>query len=199
MKKNSMFSIIVTLISLLVVCASFLYAQKRIRTEKENCNRTFYKTTMMLDILLEEKMTLFKNENVVFDSLAVITDLHNKERKMIDIIAGKPKLCLFISSSFCKDCINYILSEVKNNNQRVIIFASGYTNKDLYVFAKDNAFDVNSIYSIETLNYPIEQLQMPFLFLMYDNGKSSHFFVPRREISDLTIKYFDIISSKIGY
>jgi hypothetical protein len=191
--------ILLNIFVIIVICvATGLYVRKIKNIEKKNCKDELRKTTMTLDILQAEKMLLLENENFAFiDSMMTVTNLQNKNLFIQKAFADKSYLCLFISASYCGDCVNYSLSELKgyiskNKTDRIRIFASGYKPRELYVFAKDNALDVNSFFIIDKFNFPVENLQRPYFFLI-NNNKPSHFFIPRKESPSLTKEFFGIV------
>jgi hypothetical protein len=176
------------------------YLHKEVAIAQEKCRREFSLTILALDNLTQEKMILLENENCLMDSNIVVLNFKN-EKIGLETIISQQTVCCYISSSFCKNCVDYCLGEIKdyvskNPDFKIIIFASGYLIRDLFVFAKDNGFDTNFIYSVDTFGFPIDKIQMPYFFILDKNLHPNHFFVPRKELDELTKQY---LSKKKAY
>jgi len=152
-----------------------------------------------IDMLQNEQILQIESENYTLDKTISVQNIE-KQKKFTKNIFLRKTLVLFVSSTNCNDCSTYCLSVIKNdsysNSKRIIVFASGYSIRDLFVFYKSNKFN-NSVYSLTTLGLPIEKLNMPFMFLIDDKLTPTHFFIPRKEMPYLTDKYLSLIKKQL--
>jgi hypothetical protein len=200
MKNKIFIAVVILLLSMIVIV--YISGKKQLKIDIEKCKQEYVSTTLMCDNLLEEQITLLENENKFFDPKLVLTNVKLEQNQIGEMNLDKTYLVMFFSSSFCSNCVNYSLDEIKSflneyKIKNILLLASNYMSRDLYVFAQTNKFDPYSFYSIETLNLPIEHLQMPFYFLLNKNLNISHFFIPRKETPEQTKKYFETIKNII--
>lgn len=73
---------------------------------------------------------------------------------------------------------------------------ASYTNeRDLYSFKKSNKLDIN-IYNVNYLGIPIEDMNVPYLFVLTENRIINSLFIPIKENTRLTKRYYKLILEK---
>lgn len=185
---------------LTVISGFAIYYLVQSKHEKERYEQIASQANFKYNALQREQEVLFKNEGcTIFDTIT-IRDLKGKKITIDSLVAKSPCIVLYISSLFCNDCVDYALSLIKstiinkNENVNIIIFASGYRLKDLYVFSRSNEFDDRCFYSVNSLNMPIEELKMPFIFILDDRKMPDHFFIPQKEVHQQSEKRLILIT-----
>ena len=197
LSKTITIPVILLLAAILVTSIYFLVMSKH---EKLSHERNLAQTNYHYSILQQEQELLFENEGCAIHDTTILKDLKGNKTTMDSISLKSPCIVVYISSSNCSDCVNYVLSLIKSAiierqlNVRVLFFTTGYRVRDLYVFARSNGFDATSFYSVNSLHIPIEELNMPFIFLLDDKQTPFHFFVPRKESHEISEKRLHLIT-----
>ncbi|MDR1221760.1 MAG: hypothetical protein LBL07_02620 [Tannerella sp.] len=199
---NKYLVVAVIFVVIIITSLSFYY-QLQLRQERENHKQSCSQIMLLYDMLKEEQEVLMKNEGCMVSKSLYLTDLKNQKIKIDSLFSEGPFLVLFFSSSYCNDCVNYCLTQIKDfmtkqGFNKIILFASGYQLRDLYVFARSNQFNDKCFYSMNSLNIPIEETNMPFMFIMDEKLMPSHFFIPKKEIPEQTERYLNFINEEIN-
>jgi hypothetical protein len=193
------FIIIIFFIGIMTAVCSYFHLH--IKQAKEKQEQSLSRAMFLYNILKEDQEVLMRNEGCVISESLYLRDLENRKVNTDSLFSNGPYLVLFFSSQYCGDCVNYCLTQMKtflstNSTNKILMFASGYPLRDLFVFARSNQFDDKWFYSIETLNLPIEQSNMPFMFLIDEKLRPSHFFIPRREMPEQITNYLNVITER---
>ncbi|MDR0507648.1 MAG: hypothetical protein LBH32_12665 [Dysgonamonadaceae bacterium] len=119
-------------------------------------------------------------------------DLHN-------VLQQLPKLVFFHSELNCNSCVeqdfplfNKIQKTIENN---LLFFASYKNNRDLIIFKRINNIQSN-IYNVSSVGLPVEELNMPFCFVINQDFRAESVFIPIKEDSLLLKRYLEIIANK---
>jgi len=185
---------------LAVISGLAIYLLVQSEHEKDGYKRIASQTNRQYNTLQQEQEALFKNEGCTIPDTIAIRDIKGRKITMDSLVAKSPCVVLYISSLYCNDCVNYALNLIKitiidkNVNVNILIFASGYKLRDLYVFARTNEFDETCFYNVNSLNMPIEELNMPFIFTLDDRKIPVHFFIPRKEVHQQSEKRLILIA-----
>lgn len=198
MKKKAILILIpITVFAFILVTIS-LY-NNRLEKIKTSCHDEYSMTTTMLDKLLSERQCLLENESkLTFNN--EFFSLKNKKTNVGNLNLENSCLCVYISRDFCKDCVDYCLEYLKEyilDGNNALVFAAGYLPRDLYVFAKEQNLNTDLFFTVDKLDFPISKLLMPFFFVLDPNHEVKYFFVPRKEIDDQTMRYFELLKMNI--
>lgn len=147
----------------------------------------------------------YKCENVAISREIEAKDIENNKIPIKNIIGDHPKLFIRFTGIGCSNCLSsfekelkQVISQIKNEN---IIF----------LFSVKNTTELNALrnlYRIESPVYLIEKGSLPFLvenqediialffFILDDDLKSKHFYIPITGFNDFTTKYCELINSR---
>jgi len=196
--KKHLFSVLLAVITLIFTIA-LLFVQLQFRHQKQEIEQEFLQKDFLFSNLKDDLQNILKNEGCKIDTSIVLVNLKNDTISMGRLNLKKAKyLCLFFSAEYCSDCVNYCLTQMKtllsdNKNTEMLFFASKYQLRDLYVFARSNQFPNTAFFCTESLKIPIEQSKEPFMFVLDEQLSVSHFFIPRKEMPELTQRYLKIV------
>lgn len=185
---------------LTVITGEAIYLLVQSEHEKEGYKQIASQANHQYSILQQEQEVLIKNEGCTIPDTITIRDLKGRKIKMDSLVAKSPCMVLYFSSLYCNDCVNYALSLIKstiidkNVDVNILIFSSGYMLRDLYVFARSNEFDETCFYNVNSLHIPIEELNVPFIFIIDDRKMPVHFFIPRKEVPQQSEKRLILIA-----
>lgn len=172
---------------LAVISGLAIYLLVQSERENEGYKLISSQANRQYNTIQQEQEILFKNEGYTISDTITIRNLNGRKITMDSLVAKSPCMVLYISSMYCSDCVNYALSLIKstifdkNVIVNIFIFSSGYKLRDLYVFARSNELDETCFYNVNSLNIPIEELNVPFIFILDDRKMLGHFFIPRKE------------------
>ncbi|GAB6008825.1 hypothetical protein [Dysgonomonas reticulitermitis] len=191
---------VIIVIIAIATTTMWLNSYSKLQQEKEECKQTSSNILFLNNDLKEDQNALIQNEGCFLDTTLILTDLKNNPIKIDSLFLNGTYLVLFFSSEHCGDCVNYSLTQLRNfllntETNKILIFASKYRLRDLFVFARSHQFDDKIFYNIESLNIPIEQIHKPFMFLINKNLRPTHFFIPKKEIPDQTDNYLSIMKT----
>ena len=100
----------------------------------------------------------------------------------------------------CRPCVDsvmaYLSDFIKENEKdlEVILLATYSQPRDLRTFKRSNQL-FTQVYTIKSLNLPVEELDVPYLFLLDENLTVVDLFIPRKEMPYLLKRYLKKISS----
>jgi hypothetical protein len=181
-----------------IVVIVWIYFHLQLQHDRRKYEQVISEISFLNHNLNEDQKILLENECCILDTSLCFVNLKNQTIPINSLPLTGRYLVLFFSSDHCSDCVNYGLSQIKtlildNGIDKVLLFASRYQLRDLYVFAHSNKFSDSMVYNIESLKIPIEQINQPFMFLLDDELTVSHFFIPRKEIPEHTNYYLGIV------
>lgn len=192
----------ICLISILILCnisCLFLLIQERKLYKKEivRLGVKFSNKSEQYEIINEDRFLAYLNEGcVVSDELKIINQAGDKIK--LSSYTNKKK-CLVFRSSFlnCQPCVDEAVLSLKKiikdvDSSQVIILANYRLLSDLKKFKRINKM-FNEVYQVDSLNLPLEELNIPYFFMIDEDMKTNHVFVPQKELSVATDRYLSIV------
>lgn len=109
----------------------------------------------------------------------------------------KNTLVLRYSYLNCRSCVDNAIARLleftnQNDDIDVLLLGSYQNNKDLKIFKQINK-NVANVYMIKHLEVPIEDENIPYLFILDEDMQILDLFIPRKEIPELTREYLEKI------
>jgi len=183
--------LVLLLINIYILFNLYIYNKK---TEIERnafnnkINTLFYQNILLKESLLHsiqgictlpEKMMVYNESN---DCIS-LKSLKRKKRSLI----------LRYSHLSCKPCVDAIIACVKqfaeqNNQIEILLFSSYRFEKDLRDFKRMNKI-FTEVYNVKYLDIPIEKENIPYIFIMDKNMNVFDFFIPQKDMLELTEQY----------
>ncbi len=162
--------------------------QERIKQKKTDIDH--FKRLMLSNIFKNEYSQI--NNCVLFDN--------NDSVRLVDIIVNKPVLVLRCSVYNCPACVHHIVNKLKEHfsdytkNPSIIViydsenmrYSKDICEKTAYVTNKRNI-----------LGLPMENRNMPFLFILDKDMKAKMFFIPDKGMPELTDEYLSILKKRM--
>lgn len=195
MNKKYIVSIVIVLIyafSFLIWRHAYINVNNRNNILIKHLNEISIKNTLLeMDLLQNQTNSFCLNHDVV---------LYTDKNNTIHLSKIKPKgvtLVFRYSILGCTTCIDEAILKVKdflsqNPDIKIITLATYTLPSDLRKFKRLNK-EFKQIYHVESLDLPIEESGVPYFFLLDDEMKISNTFIIRKEFSDLTLEYLNII------
>lgn len=182
--------IFLILILITISCSFFLYLSNNKLEKKQQSIREFENDICLVNYELNISNSGVKipDMQLFFDSLSNIMS----SRK-------KPILVLRIKGYYCNTCIDSefksmekMPEELKNNTY---LFVSNLSRRLLKQSLKKH--NLNLAHEEIPLNilekYNFEKHEYPYYFLLHEDMRISHIFIPDKQFEDLTIRYFNSI------
>lgn len=192
MKKNIVYTIsLVISIIVIVICIWF---NIKLKNDIGASQTQLKQTEHLMRQLNEDQITIVDNSDTCMSKFLHLSTVKGEPVRIDSLIGNKRYLALFISSDDCGACVDFSLNQIRKiasqlKEKKILIFASKYQLRDLFILAKSINIDAQ-ILSIDKTGLPIEKENIPFIFLIDKELKPTHLFIPRKEIPDQTDLYF---------
>ena len=208
MKKTNFFLMTTIIFMLVVLNVSLLVKYKRLKTNNQEICANIdsiksFESNCQHQIKLLKEMTIqqFSSSNIELPEDIVFTTIDNKKIKLKELINKHPKLVFRFSERNCNSCIEFVLEEIEKFSKRVgknniAIIASYKDLKNLLLFKDTYKCDFE-IYNLDNFQFSIEELNLPFLFVIDDQYFSRAVFTPDSQFPVLLDNYLSSI--KINY
>ena len=152
--------------------------------------------------MITKNIFQYANEGIKLDpQIKIKTDTTEISlKKIIDEKKTSSTVVLRYSEMHCKSCVDdqvkflKILSQ-KISSENIIILANYRHRKDLTIFKRMNQLSDINIYQVDSLNITIEDLGVPYVFIL-ENMRVQSIFIPDNEFPELSENYYDIILSR---
>lgn len=193
MKKNILCAILLVL-NLLSVYYLHINNQRRItdfKTITETMDGLFRE-----NLFLREDIISIQQGACVLSPQQTLYEESGNSTKLSNITKMKTKyLVLRYSSLSCTPCVDNAIAAIKkfskeNPDINILLLATYQFQKDLKVFKKMNKL-FTQVYNVRSLNLPIENRQIPYLFVLDEELQVLNTFIPRKEIPELTEQYLE--------
>jgi hypothetical protein len=182
-------------LSLWIILSVALYGcNGNIRTQQEESNPPYEETTTQLFTHLmfsqiESEGCLLNFNIAASDSLA----FHSELKKL-------PKLVFFHSELNCNSCVEKnipFLNSLGNliGHENILFIASYKQTRDMLLFKRINDIKFH-IYNASSVELPIEELNLPFCFVINSELKAESVFIPIKEDSLHFKRYLELIKHK---
>jgi hypothetical protein len=147
--------------------------------------------------ILKNYMIIAKySENISIKKEILISNEKGKF-KLDKIIDNGFKLVLRYTELNCQSCVDTELSSLQNlankiGMEKIVILASYKNNEDLIKFKRLNKLKL-PMYNVDSLSIPLENMNIPFYFICDKEFKTKLVFIPKKEISNLTVDYLKLV------
>lgn len=195
LKKTTLIYIVLLLLTALTVSNMF-------NLTKKSKNQS---TLSMVKMLKINEQLQFQNENKQIKKDILLTYGNNNNKIMLTALLNNdnPKLVFFYSQLNCQVCVNTEIKKLKLFSEKIgkgnIIIISSYKNKkDYLIFKKIHNLNLK-IYNIglkNTLGLPLENYNVPFLFIANSKFRTQNIFVPFKGLPSISDMYYDFILNK---
>ena len=192
MRKNKIFQYVLILLSFLMLGLFTLNILIRFQSKRDS-NRVILKQEYIrqLELSLIDDFKPIKNiELYSGNDTTKICELYN--------LIKEPCIVYRFSGKMCNECIEFglqklieYISDFEHNNRVLIIcddtnprIKNSYFGKTLYSFSGSK------------FNLSIEHYAMPYLFIIDNDKKCKHLFIPDKTFPELTDSYLKIIQEK---
>lgn len=142
------------------------------------------------------------NDNIILSEDLKVTDKEKQARLLKDIVNDDTKLIVRISESHCEDCIRFFIVKLlrlaqqkKWNENQVIVLASYQDQRSLTIFA-DRLGIRFPLYQIEDMPLPVEDIHVPYCFILERNLQVKHLFVPDKYDGRISNTYLEFIDKR---
>lgn len=129
----------------------------------------------------------------------------DKKAKLMYALESGQLLAVRISPLSCSVCVDSTMISVRrfikenNLNNRIIIFTSYHTERDLILFRRLHQIDFEVLNIIEDeITLPVEKHKIPYMFILDSSLISKSLFIPEKTILGLTDKYLESIKKYLN-
>lgn len=141
---------------------------------------------------------IMPNDGRIINAEANIQDTTFRKSNVLEHLKA-PKMLIFrYSFSDCEGCIELVLEELSKlkNDIPFLIITDSYSDQDFLIKMRqmNPKCQVYSLVGSESLNLPLEGKALPFLFLVDQQGRTSHIFTPYKEYPLQLKEYLSVIS-----
>ena len=142
------------------------------------------------------------NGNLCIDNVT-IQDSLKKEIKIEELFGenrDRMIICRF-SELHCQECVIYSIVKLIEFSEKItkdnILFLGAYDdNRSFNIFRKQLGIHFMKAYNVLQLDIPIEDLGVPYFFILDRSLKVSNVFVPEKLTPELTNQYLEIINER---
>lgn len=152
------------------------------------------------------------NENILINTKISLTydGITSSDQFILeDLISAYPVLIFDLGNINCTKCLKSKLDQeislfkqfLQNIDTDKVLILSNYGEiYDIETFLRLHQIDNISIYNKKTemLALPLESLDIPFMFLLYENHKTSNVFIPDPNLPKLTQQYLEFVKTKLS-
>ncbi|MGV8139389.1 MAG: hypothetical protein AB2L20_29695 [Mangrovibacterium sp.] len=203
MQKNGKFIwflLVICLVLYNVFAIINLYNKSKIATLcSENWQKSQLKNLDLTNYFFERERRCVESENFLLSGQITLKDMVGNSLPLREKLEQSPILFFRFWGSNCQTCIDREiqrmvrhLTEVDPN--KVIILVSGKDVNDLSYFKKVNRVKFE-IFLVEKgdIKIPMEQYNIPYLFILSPSGFTNSVFIPERNENKLSEQYYSLI------
>jgi len=168
----------------------FLFEQK-LESSKSNINS-----------LLGDDYIRFQNYNLPIDKQLNIYS-EQDTISFADLVEKYKELLIFRYSEVnCMACVEKEIVNLRDfidrNDIKLVVIASYTNDRDLFLFKRVNKIPKYIIYNIKegALNLPVENINLPYYFILDSNYKANNLFVPDKNFPERSLKYLNSVVKK---
>lgn len=191
---------ILLLINMLLLL-NYYICNKNIKQERRLCNNKidalFYEST-----LLRENLLLSIQDVCILPEKTIVYTESGDSTTLDKIKQNKKSLILRYSYLSCQPCVDNIIANIKqfveeNDTLEVLLLSNYQCKKDLRNFKRINTI-FTEVYNIKHLDISLEKENVPYMFIIDENMNIFNFFIPRKEIPELTKQYLQRVKRIIN-
>jgi peroxiredoxin len=167
----------------------------------ENLGKNQQKNIELTDYFIEREKRCVESENFLLSGQIILRDLDGNSLLLKEKLNQSPILFFRFQGSNCQTCIDIeikrIAGELRDvNPDKVVILVSDKDVNDLNYFKKINGIKFG-IFLIEKedLRIPMEQYNIPYLFILSPDGFVSSVFIPERNERKFSEQYYGVIKA----
>ena len=130
-----------------------------------------------------DSMTCAKLEGTRLDSTVIVISQTGDSLKLVDLPQKEKFLFLRYSNYGCKDCIDYVVTELKkhNLNSQVCFLIAEVPVRDLHVIQRLEK--LHGTYQLDSFVIDFDYGLTPYMFQIDQKGEICHLHIPREEDS----------------
>ncbi len=145
------------------------------------------------------RLSLKNNNTVLKKGLKVIDE--KGESFLLREVLPFPKLIFRYSEIHCDVCVDQQIKTLKLFKEKIgsdniIILANYKLLKNLILFKRLNALDLQVYKLSSELNLELEKNDTPYFFILDENNVANDFFIPIKEINNYTHRYLNLMFDK---
>lgn len=164
--------------------------------EKEYFEKT-EKTDFALFTLKEDMRVCMQNEGLRIDEKVTVSD-EKQKTVLLQQVFPKKTLVVRISQANCQVCIEAVMPLLKESGIQQIVILGDYTNKRFLRKMKElHEIDFRCFKTGESFHLPIDDLNIPYLFVTDKSLLVSNLFIPHKEMLEQTELYLSIIPERL--
>lgn len=203
-KPEIKYYLIIIIISILVIYQS-LNIKGLNKTIVEDLNNTkelknsFHLTN---ELLINNIGLQFQSDGLYLDKNAKLITIDEDTIIISDILNKTPKVFYYYSELSCSVCFEEELRNLENASEKIgkeniILLVSFRKLRDITALIRIHQIDFK-LYNLNfrPIGIPVEDYNVPFVFLADNTYKINHLFIPSKEINNLSDMYYDIIYNK---
>lgn len=201
MKKISYISIALNIIFILILCGFIHIRKKDLNKYLEQYKELSIKYDTALSYI-DQIPEIYEIESNKFPNMTLKT-MDGIRVGTIDSYQWGGKLILYVSSNHCQNCVDFIMSYIPEINKiidknRLIVLYYGFSDKDLYLWKKENKIDnvFLNISNSDSTPFDIEPT-MPLLFTLDYDSYVKYPYAPEKLFDESLRSYLYTIQSII--
>lgn len=201
--KNSL-AIIIGLVLLCTVGTTLYIAQRKQQDKlqtvlsdlKYEYERKEGGKDFALATLKEDMRLCYRNEGVTFSPDLQLYENGKTVQKLSSILQEKT-LVIRVSQLHCQACLSVIIPMLEKLENKNVMYWMDYTNKRYMEEFKKNCNVQHRFFKISSLPLSIEELNVPFMFLLDKDMKTDCVFIPHKELPKQIKEYLEIVKDRI--
>lgn len=150
----------------------------------------------VLSTLKEDIKLCFQNEGLILNSQTPLIEDGKGTHMMVDIIKNKTLVIRF-SQLNCQACIEAIKPLLKGLKTKQVVVFADYTNKRFLKEFKKGLNESWRLFNVKLLNIPMDDLNIPYFFVLDEEMRLSHVFIPHKEMLSHVEEYLEIIEQHL--
>lgn len=203
MPKNEKFTCYLLVICLIIfnvwAFVNLNNKTKLISLCSENWEKSQLKNIDLTNYFIERERRCVESDNFSLSGRLILKDLQGNSLLLQEKLSQPPILLFRFSGSNCQTCIDKEIKRIVQylndvNPVKVVILVSDKDINELNYFKKVNGikFEIFLVEK-EEINIPMEQYNIPYLFILSPEGFTNSVFIPERNENKFSEQYYNII------
>lgn len=147
------------------------------------------------NLILSNDLIMIKQNNSILDSHLQLFSLKGDSISLSQIKKKDYTLVFRYSTLCCMACVDDILEILKNYAKdnvdvEILLLTTYHLRMDYQTFRLVSS-KFSNVYNVESLNIPIEDEAVPYLFILDKDLRVVDMFIPRRELPNLIEQYLE--------
>lgn len=202
--KNDIFKI--AIVSILILCNIFclllLIRERQIHDSKISILiDKVSEEKIISELINEDRFLAFQNEGYTISKKLEIINQNGDKIDFASYMSERQYLIFRYSFLNCQPCVDEVLRLLKMSmnevdSSQILIFSNYQLLNDLKKFRRINKI-FDEVYKVDSLNLPIDKLNIPYFFVLGKNMQVSHIFIPQKESPKTTERYLNMVKNKL--